>query len=175
MRKTFTALILMWVLVLGLVTTGCPRDSKTALEEGFAASVRASSYGTDFVKGVTQLHNDGALSDSAFNSIIVKMKVFGVAGRKINDALAAFVVKYPDGNIPPGEFSPLALIFNSDMYLPVLDIASTLFHLSPANQAIVAIAMAGLKTALNTIKRLMDRHSAFLGLPPVTGGNYVTA
>lgn len=166
-------LTLIWVLMVGLIATGCPRDSKTALEDGFAASVRVSSYGTDVTKGFTQLRKDGAITKEVFDGVISKLEKVSIAGRKVHEVLKGFVERYPDGIVPPSEFKPVALIFNSDVYSPVIELLGTIAALSPANQALVSMAMAGLKLAVNTIKSLMTRHAAYLGLPREI--NYVTA
>lgn len=170
--KVFTKLTLLWIISLGLITTGCPKDSKTALEDGFAASVRASSYGTDLTKAFTQLRRDGAIPQVVFDGVISKLEKISIVGRKVHDALAGFVMRYPDGNVPASEFSPLALAFNSGVYEPVIELLATVAGLSPANQALLSVAMSGLKLAVNTIRSLMNRHSAYLGLPEV---KYVTA
>jgi hypothetical protein len=170
--KVFTQLILMWIICLGLITTGCPKDSKSALEDGFSASVRVSSYGTDLTKAFTQLKRDGAIPQVVFDGVISKLEKVGIAGRKVHDALAGFVAKYPDGNVPSSEFQPIALLFNSDIYGPVIELLGTVAGLSPANQAVVSLAMTGLKLAVNTVRSLMNRHAAYLGLPK--GDYYAT-
>lgn len=165
MKRFFTTLCLIWILVITLITSGCPKSSKTALEDGFAASVRVSSYGTDATKAFTKLRQDGAISKPVFDSIILKLEKISVSGRAVHNQLAHFVELYPDGNIPPADFKPLDLIFNADIYTPFIELLGIVGGLSTANQTLVAIAMAGLKTAVFTVRRLMDRHAAYLGLP----------
>lgn len=165
MKRFITTLGLIWVLLTTLITSGCPKSSKTALEDGFSASVRVSSYGRDATEAFTKLRQDGAISKEKFDSIIATLEKISIAGRTVHNQLESFVARYPDGNVPASEFKPLAIIFNADIYTPFIELLGIVAGLSPANQTLVAIAMAGLKTGIYTIKRLMNRHSAYLGLP----------
>lgn len=161
MRKFLTSLTLIWVICLGLITSGCPSDSKSKLEAGFAASVRISSYGTDLTKAVTQLRKDEAITKPQFDSIIEKLGLVAQSGRIFHTTLAGFVERYPDGNVPASEFQPLNLLFNKDIYGPVMQVIVLVAGLSSEQQAIIALALAGLKSAVMTIKRLMDKNSAY--------------
>jgi len=165
MKRFFTTLGLIWILLVTLIVSGCPKSSKDALTDGFAASVRISSYGTDATKAFTKLRQDGAISKETFDSVILKLEKISVGGRAFHDRLEQFVIQYPDGNVPPSEFKPLNILFNADIYNPFIELLGVVGGLSQANQTILAIAMAGLKTSIFTIRRLMNKHSAYLGMP----------
>lgn len=165
MKRFFTTIGLIWVLLITLIATGCPKSSKTALEDGFAASVRVASYGKDATVAFTKLRQDGAITKEKFDSIILVLEKISIAGRTVHNQLESFVARYPDGNVPASEFKPVALIFNADIYTPFIELLGIVGGLSTANQTLVALAMAGLKTAIFTVKRLMNKHSAYLGMP----------
>lgn len=173
MRKVGTTMALIWVLIISIITAGCPKNTKSALESGFAASVRISSYGTDLTKGFTQLRRDGAISKELFDSTISKLEKVAIAGRKVHDLLEGFVERYPDGSVPASEFQPVNLLFNSDVYGPVIELLATYAGLSPAHQALLSVAMSGMKAAVNVVRRLMDKFSIHLVGPK--GVEYVTA
>lgn len=168
MKRFITTASLIWLMLVTLITSGCPKSSKSALEDGFSASVRVSSYGADVTKAFTELRRDGAISKEFFDSAISKLEKISIAGRKVHDQLERYIQQYPDGNVPSEEFKPLSLIFNADIYTPFIELLGTVGGMSQANQIILQVAMAGLKTAIFTIKRLMNRHAAYLGLPKGT-------
>jgi hypothetical protein len=167
MIRFFTTLGLLAVLMFSTIGASCSKDTQSALADGYSASVRIATYGTDLTRSFTQLRHDGAISQAVFDDVIAKLKLVDSAGHALNKTLNDLITKYPDGNVPPAEFSPLALAFNTDIYTPVFDIIATAAKLSPANQALVSLALSGIKLATNTIRSLMNKHSAALGLPEI--------
>ena len=172
MKSYFITLGLVAALIFTCTGESCNKSSQSALNDGFAASVRVSSFGTDLTKGFTKLRHDGAIPQDTFDFVIAKLKLADIAGHALNKTLADLVAKYPDGNIPPAEFSPIALVFNSDIYTPIVDVFGVVAKLSPANQALLSVSIAGIKLAINTIRNLVNKHSAELGLPEIKELSY---
>lgn len=166
MKRLMAGILLFMIMLVGSGFS-CSSDKRSSFEKGFAASVRVSAMGESAGKSVIKAYHDGVIDLATKNKIFDQLGKISVAGREFHNILAGLVERYPDGVVPASEMQPLQVLFNEQIYGPLMDILDLAGVLTASQKEMVELAMQGLKLAILTIRGSMFK---LTGQMPVAGG-----